>query len=123
MTSDSARTWRSRKYAVVLLLSALLWSTIFPGAAGAANTEACDAVVVYDGKGAGQVVFDGQLHSLKGLTCAECHEPRMFSPALFEKRKGADEVSMRKMELGRSCGYCHVVSMKDTLTCDKCHRK
>ncbi len=83
----------------------------------------CDTVVVYEGQGAGQVVFDGKLHAEKGLTCANCHEGRLFSPALFSMKKGSNELSMRKMELGRSCGYCHPVSMKETLTCDKCHKK
>ncbi len=83
----------------------------------------CGTVTVYGGGGAGQVVFDGKLHSEKGLNCVDCHEGRAFSSALFEMKKGADVMSMRKMELGRSCGYCHPVSMNDTLTCDKCHKK
>ncbi len=92
-----------------------------------AYAEGCGVIVIYDGKGAGQVVFDGPLHLSKRLTCSDCHEGKAFSFALFEKKRGADIISMRSMALGRSCGYCHdgksAFSTTDSLNCSKCHQK
>lgn len=84
---------------------------------------ACGTVVVYEGGGAGKVVFDAPRHAAKGLVCADCHESKGLSPALFSMQRGGNEITMRKIELGRSCGHCHEVSMRNTLTCDTCHRK
>ncbi len=117
---EHAKRTRSREYprsvAVILAL-------VFAVFAGQGHASPCAGVVIYDGQGAGQVIFDGKLHAAKGLTCENCHEGEMFSPALFSMSKGSNDITMRKMELGRSCGYCHKVSMKDTLSCEKCHRK
>ena len=88
-----------------------------------AETTDCGRTFVYEGQGAGRVVFEGSVHMSAKLTCADCHETKGLSGALFKMEKGANDISMRKMELGRSCGYCHPVSMKDTLQCDICHRK
>ena len=79
--------------------------------------------IVYEGKGAGQVVFDGTVHSTRGLSCADCHEQHGFLPALFDMTREGNFVTMRKMEMGRSCGYCHAVSMKDMSSCSLCHHK
>ena len=91
------------------------------------HAEDCGGAVSYDGKGAGRVVFDRKLHVSKGLTCADCHEGKTFSFALFEMKKGANMVSMRSMELGKSCGSCHdgkqAFSTTSSLNCSKCHRK
>jgi len=95
--------------------------------AGNAHAGGCGVTIKYDGKGAGQVVFNGKVHTSKGLVCPDCHEGRDFLPALFEMKKGADLISMRKMQLGRSCGYCHdgkqAFSATDSFDCSKCHRK
>ena len=91
------------------------------------HAEGCGVIVIYEGKGAGQVVFDGKLHLSKKLTCADCHEGSAFSFALFEMKKGADAISMRSMELGRYCGHCHdgkqAFSTTDSLHCSRCHQK
>lgn len=79
--------------------------------------------VVYEGKGAGQVVFDGSLHLSKGLACADCHEAQSMSFALFEMKRDASAVTMRRMEKGRSCGACHKVAMDNTINCEYCHKK
>jgi c(7)-type cytochrome triheme protein len=79
--------------------------------------------IVYEGKGAGEVIFDGTVHAQKRLTCADCHEQQGFLPALFETTRDGNIVTMRKMEMGRSCGYCHAVSMKDMSSCSFCHHK
>lgn len=92
-----------------------------------AHAEGCGGTVIYEGKRAGQVVFDRTLHVSKGLTCSDCHEGKAFSFALFEMKKGANMLSMRNMELGRSCGYCHdgkkAFSTTNSLHCSKCHLK
>ncbi|MDA8099386.1 MAG: cytochrome c3 family protein [Nitrospiraceae bacterium] len=89
--------------------------------------EECGHPIAYEGKGAGIVIFDGAAHVAKGLTCATCHEGGAFSSALFEMKRGANPISMRRMELGRSCGSCHdgkqAFSTTDQLSCGKCHRK
>jgi len=82
----------------------------------------CDKIR-YDGKGAGEVIFDETVHAAKGLTCADCHESHAFTPALFEMKKGANIVTMTRMERGRSCGSCHDVTASNTVMCSKCHHK
>jgi len=95
--------------------------------AGTASAGGCEDNIVFDGKGAGQVVFRSTTHTSKGITCSDCHEGRGFSFALFEMKKGSDVISMRKMEVGSSCGYCHdgkkAFSATDNLSCSKCHHK
>ncbi len=97
------------------------------GLAGNAGAESCGANIMYEGKGAGQVVFNGMMHAAKGIACSVCHDERGFSSALFEKKKGATVISMRKMQLGSSCGYCHdgsqAFSATDYLSCANCHHK
>jgi c(7)-type cytochrome triheme protein len=81
------------------------------------------AALSYEGKGAGEVVFDGTLHAAKGLTCSDCHERQGLMPSIFEKKKNASFISMRKIEMGMSCGKCHPVSMNDMSSCSLCHHK
>jgi c(7)-type cytochrome triheme protein len=92
-----------------------------------AHAEGCGGAVSYEGKGAGQVLFDRKLHVSKGLTCNDCHEGKAFSFPLFEMKKGANMLSMRSMELGKSCGSCHdgkkAFSTTSRLNCSKCHLK
>jgi c(7)-type cytochrome triheme protein len=95
--------------------------------AGNAASMGCVDNIVFDGKGAGKVVFDAAAHTSKGIRCSDCHEGRGFSFALFEMKKGADTFSMRKMQMGSSCGYCHdgkkAFSVTKHLDCSKCHHK
>lgn len=95
--------------------------------AGNASAKGCENNVVFDGGGAGQVVFNVTAHTSKGITCADCHEGHLFSFSLFEMKTGADNISMRNMELGSYCGHCHdgkrAFSVADNLACSKCHRK
>ena len=79
--------------------------------------------ITYSGKGAGEVVFDGTVHAEKGSICSDCHERNGLSLALFEMKKGADVINMRKIEMGKSCGHCHTVSLADTSSCSTCHHK
>jgi len=91
---------------------------------GNVYANSCPAMITYEGGGAGKVVFDGNLHSSKdNITCAKCHDGDGFMPALFEMKKGATVVNMRKIELGRTCGRCHIVAENDYLHCSICHHK
>ena len=95
--------------------------------AGSALAARCAPIIIYEGKGAGEVVFNSVTHMSKGLTCADCHEGKGFSYPLFEMKKGANGVSMRKMAMGRACGYCHdgkqTFSVTSEIQCSKCHHK
>jgi c(7)-type cytochrome triheme protein len=88
--------------------------------ADSAHAVESGVTITYAGKGAGQVVFDGTVHA-KSLSCADCHEPHLLMPALYEMKKDAEGISMNKITRGRSCGRCHEVSMKNYLICSKCH--
>jgi c(7)-type cytochrome triheme protein len=106
----------------------LLIICVFVGSlAGTVYAEGCGVNIRYEGKGAGQVVFDGTLHTSKGFTCSDCHEQHGFSTALFEMKTGANVITMRKMQLGSSCGSCHdgkkAFSATDYLSCSNCHHK
>ncbi len=79
--------------------------------------------IIYEGQGAGEVVFDGTVHAEQGLTCSDCHEGHGLSLALFTMDRKFNLVTMRNMEGGRSCGSCHPVSMANTINCSKCHHK
>ncbi len=95
--------------------------------AGIALAARCVSTITYEGKGAGEVVFNSATHMSKGVTCADCHEGHGFSYPLFEMKKGATSVSMRKMAMGRACGYCHdgkqTFSVTNEIQCSKCHHK
>jgi phosphate transport system substrate-binding protein len=112
---------------LLMIIGILLFSLAGSSLAGNVGAERCGANIMYEGKGAGQVVFDGTLHSSKGFSCSVCHEQHGLSSALFEMKKGADAISMRKMQLGSSCGYCHdgtkAFSVTDYLQCANCHHK
>jgi len=77
--------------------------------------------VEFTPKGADKVVFDGKIHTDKGLMCAACH------PAVFKMKKGADAITMKDMNGGKFCGTGHdgtkAFSTKDAANCTKCHTK
>ncbi len=76
--------------------------------------------VEFDGKGAGKVVFSGDVHKKAGA-CNACH------PAIFKMKKGADTITMKDINDGKFCGTCHngtkAFSAKDAANCGKCHQK
>ena len=75
--------------------------------------------VEFDGKGAGKVTFKGDSH--KAFKCNDCH------PALFKMKKGADVLTMKEMNAGKSCGTCHngtkAFDVKDNANCGKVSQK
>jgi len=104
---------------------AVLITTLMTLCSLAANALAVPIGVklTFDGKGAGAVVFDGTIHASKGLTCADCHDRQGLIPPMFEMKRNTSFISMRKIEMGMSCGNCHHVSMADPSSCSHCHRK
>ena len=101
------------------LLLAAWFTLILCGSAHA--VEPCGKIM-FEGKGAGEVLFDGTVHSKK-FTCDHCHESSGLTPALFEMKRGASWITMKKMERGRSCGYCHEIVYHDSFSCSVCHHK
>ena len=120
-----AGAWRGKHYIMNYFLMIMVMILCSP--AGNTSAMECQNNIVFDGKGSGQVVFNVTAHTSKGITCSDCHEGRSFSFALFEMKKGSDTITMRKMQLGSSCGYCHdgkkAFSVTNNLDCSKCHRK
>ena len=102
-----------------IVASAILLSLHWGTALAVTN---CDSII-FEGGGAGRGIFDVSIHAGNGLSCEDCHEGSGLIPALFSMKRGDGDVSMRSMEKGRSCGFCHKVSLADTLTCNYCHHK
>ncbi len=120
MKRSAEKNSAARSASAYIVMIALL---LLLAPASAAIAVPAGRTIVYDGGGAGQVVFDGTLHASKGLSCDECHEAQGLSFALFGMRIEEGATSMRSMELGRSCGRCHQISMSRTLNCSVCHHK
>ena len=64
------------------------------------------------------VVFPHRQHT-EWLLCSNCH------PAIFIPQKGANQINMSAILLGKKCGVCHgkVSFPIETKTCKKCHSK
>ncbi len=64
------------------------------------------------------VVFPHRQHT-EWLFCSNCH------PAIFIPQKGANQINMSAILLGKKCGVCHgkVSFPIETKTCKKCHSK
>ena len=71
--------------------------------------------LVYGGGGQGKVVFDGQVHASKGLTCNDCHR------TLFQTQKKA-LITMEDHGTDKACFACHN-GKRVFNTCTQCHRK
>ena len=76
--------------------------------------------VEYVASSEGKVIFDGKVHTDKGLKCSDCH------PKLFPMKKGPG-FKMADMDAGKACGACHngekVFKTSDKTICGKCHKK
>lgn len=92
--------------------------SLFPDQTGAVGTG---KTLVWQGGGAGQVVFSGKEHAEKGYVCKDCHTK------LFKTKKGAAAMSMEAMNKGQFCGACHdgktTFSTSDKSKCHECHGK
>jgi len=80
--------------------------------------------IVWEGGGAGRVVFDGALHKNKGCKCHDCHT-KVF--ANMTPESPPTRMSMKDMYKGKLCGACHngkdAFSVNDKSNCAKCHKK
>lgn len=104
---------------IILLTLAVLISIAFIG--NVALAVAPGKTVEYEGKGAGKVVFDGKIHTDKGLKCNDCHTK------IFQMKKGTAKITMADINAGKLCGECHngtkAFKASDPANCAKCHKK
>jgi c(7)-type cytochrome triheme protein len=76
-----------------------------------------DMEVVREVKGSmPDVVFPHQTHT-EWLDCSNCH------PDIFIPKKGANQMSMAQIMLGKSCGVCHGTVAFPVTDCRACHSK
>ena len=62
------------------------------------------------------VVYPHKQHT-EWLDCSNCH------PAIFIPKKGANNISMASILLGKDCGVCHGKVAFPVAECRKCHSK
>lgn len=73
--------------------------------------------IVFDVKGSmPDVVYPHKAHT-QWLDCSNCH------PAIFIPRKGADQISMASIMMGKKCGVCHGRVAFPISDCMRCHSK
>jgi c(7)-type cytochrome triheme protein len=60
------------------------------------------------------VVYPHKQH-LQWLDCSNCH------PKIFQPKKGANQISMAEILLGRKCGVCHGKVAFPVSECRRCH--
>jgi len=70
----------------------------------------------------GKVVFSHEQHTeVAKLKCNECHT------AIFQRKAGADDITMAAINEGKFCGTCHngdkAFDAKSKDDCGKCHKK
>jgi len=61
-----------------------------------------------------KVIFPHKTHT-EWLGCPNCHT------AIFQMAKGADAITMEKINAGRYCGVCHGKVAFPATTCGRCH--
>ena len=61
-----------------------------------------------------KTVFSHAAHTSL-LTCDNCH------PAVFQMKKGANDITMEKIRTGNGCGVCHGPVAFGADRCDRCH--
>ena len=103
---------------IVLITLAVVSAFLFPVPSSAVESG---KVLIWQGGGAGQVVFEGKEHAEKGYGCKDCH------PGLFSMKKGASAMTMAAMNKGQFCGACHngktTFGTDDKSKCHECHGK
>lgn len=83
---------------------------------GVTEKETLDLDILFTDTGKMPYVrFPHSSHTL-WLDCKNCH------PAIFKKKKGANNISMTDVYTGKFCGLCHgKVAFPPTLNCTRCH--
>lgn len=74
--------------------------------------------VIYELRGAGNVLFSHEAHSAEGIKCMTCH-------ARIYAEKGRKKMTMARMEKGDSCGACHngKKAFDVKRNCARCHKR
>ncbi len=89
------------------------WDRLDP----AAQAVVMDLNIVREVKGSmPDVVYPHKQHT-EWLDCSNCH------PAIFVPQKGANQISMASILLGRQCGVCHGKVAFPVSECRLCHSK
>ena len=89
------------------------WDRLDP----AAPAVVMDLNIVREVKGSmPDVVYPHKQHT-EWLDCSNCH------PAIFVPQKGANQISMASILLGRQCGVCHGKVAFPVSECRLCHSK
>jgi len=103
---------------IILLIFTAFWVTPY------ISSQATDRgkKIVYLGSEEGRVIFDGQIHASKGISCNDCHTNYANTAVqLFEtQKKGL--ISMADHESGTKCFVCHN-DQKAFSDCKGCHFK
>ncbi|HET9762753.1 MAG TPA: c(7)-type cytochrome triheme domain-containing protein [Casimicrobiaceae bacterium] len=82
-----------------------------------ANALVMDLNIVREVKGTmPDVVYPHKQHT-EWLDCSNCH------PAIFIPQKGANQISMAEIMMGRKCGVCHGKVAFPVSECRLCHSK
>jgi len=82
-----------------------------------ANAVVMDLNIVREVKGTmPDVVYPHKQHT-EWLDCSNCH------PAIFIPQKGANQISMAEIMMGRKCGVCHGKVAFPVSECRLCHSK
>lgn len=99
----------NRRFLLVLMLIVALPSALY-----AVGMEGFVDEVFLKTENVGKVRFS---HSVHGTGCVECH------PKIFIKENNSNQVGMKAMEKGKSCGACHNGKRVFTVAenCTKCH--
>ena len=109
-----------RAFVLSVIVTAVMGAlfSLYPEQSGAVGP---DKTLVWQGGGAGPVVFEGREHAEEGYGCKDCH------PGLFSMKKGASAMTMAAMNKGQFCGACHngkiTFSTNNQAKCHECHGK
>lgn len=76
-----------------------------------------DLVIVREVKGSMPDVVFSHLPHTKWLDCTNCHD------GIFVPEKGANQISMAAILLGKKCGVCHGTVAFPVSDCKRCHAK
>lgn len=108
MKIDAMKRW--------MLIGTVVVTTVF-AYAGISYSVFPGKQIVFEGGGAGKVVFNGLSHRGRQKGCADCH-PDVFPMSRTTK------ITMNDINAGKFCGHCHNgKDAFDAKDCAKCHEK
>ena len=109
----------NRLWLLVIPLMFILPSGLYAigmGEMGGMSMGAMVSKVTIQTKTVGGVIFNHSVHGSR-FQCKTCH------PKVFKQKNNSNHVSMKAMEQGKSCGFCHNGKKAFNVTgnCTKCH--